>query len=162
MANYCSIEGTIILKTIEQAKKISQAIESALYDGKNSSLDFGGNVWLLDVNLNCHENVVHFSCEVKWCLDQDDMIKFVLWLAKIVPLPDMNLLLRYEEMGCQIIGRYELQNCVLTDFYIPEYEFPQYPEIKDGDNEDKIYDAYMNQLYTLLESAEGETIHDFS
>jgi len=160
MANYCSINGTITLKNSQEAEHLCTCIEEAL-DSASGYLDFGGEAGLLESNFHVDDNVIRCSFDVKWALDQEDMAQFVRWLGQYVPVANMVIDLRYEELGCMVIGRYELHDCVLTDYFVPENEFPPYPEIKDNDDKDEIFDSYMNELYELVELAEGETVCDF-
>ena len=160
MANYCSIYGQITLKDEKKANYLAERINDSI--DKNQRLDFGGRVCMLDVTAIIEKNEITLYCDVKWVLDQRDMVLFVKWLGQYVPVKEMEIQLRYEEMGCNVLGKYRLYNGTLEDFYIPDNEFPKYPEIKDSDNEDEIYDAYMDQLYEMVDHSGGCVIYDYN
>ena len=158
MANWCSIEATLTLKNEEAAEKLYQTLNGKK---ENGCLDFNGKVIFHDADIVLYQPLceVKIHTNVKWSLTHDDMIRFVKWLGRFVPVKELAATVNYEEPGCQIFGKYELRNGILEDYYLDQEDLPEYDWENDDDD---AYCAYFDKIYAKIEAAESEVVYDFN
>jgi len=153
------ISAEITLKTKDQAAKLFARLDKEIED---KVFNFGGKRSILYAYRHQKENKIYLSGDVRWALEHEDMCKLIDFLKQTVPVKDMTVVLDYEERGCEIYGKYILEDGILGDCYLSEEEIPDYPEPDPDEDEDEIDEDYMTEIRSRIEKAEPELVYDYN
>ena len=155
MANWCSIAIEITFKDEAGASALNAQIEAATVHAVKNHHDciFIGcaNRYLFSHSSSVYAKDFYLYGEVKWAFGSDDFRDLTSYIRSIAQI--QNLSVEYEEGGCALFGRYELNSeGSITHKYLPVSHYPEWSE----ENSESYYDILLS---ALDEHGEEEKIH---
>ena len=99
----------------------------------------GSDRYWFDTILELDNNTVTFSGEVRWGLDEREIIALIQFLKATADIQTVEV--RYEECGFLLYGAYFYDGKTLTDTFVAAEDFPDYDE-----------DSYYEDLEQLLKT----------
>lgn len=152
MANWCDIYMQIVCKNEEEAQKLENVLEQEIEQAEKEArgLFFGSKSrYFFSYNLQREEQTLIVCGEVRWALETDEMADWTRFFVSKAKIQSISV--EYEEMGCEIFGRYTYDGKQLYDTCIPYELYPQY----DEENEE-----YYPALNEILEKHGTEVFID--
>ncbi len=156
MANWCSVCATLTLKDEETAFRLYNFLEGEKDD---RNLHFHEKKDLFGARISRNPNLfqVYINGDVRWALEQDDMIDFAKWLEQCVPASELTMTVTYKEISNDIYGKYVLKDGMLKDYFLDPIKVPTYP---DSDDEELIC-AFYEEVNAMIDATEGKLFYVF-
>ena len=141
MANWCSVQAEVVCSDRQNGEKIYQKLAEAKNEAERcrKGVFVGSDRYWFDTILELDNDTVTFSGEVRWGLDEGEIIALIQFLKAAADIQTVEV--RYEECGFLLYGAYFYDGKTLTDTFVAAEDFPDYDE-----------DSYYEDLEQLLKT----------
>lgn len=160
MSNCCFFSAEIDFENSAERAKFFKKIDNDIKNiDKYEGLFIGSEErYLLDPAIRCatdKDNVVYLNGWVAWALEHNEMIEVTDYFKTIAKIKKIDI--EYEELMCDIIGKYVFENNVITDYYLTSKQiadvYYKHPYSKDeNDGNDEMLEDYHKKLYEELKN----------